>query len=69
MSCLLSLWQQLPGNLHVRLEKCRNWEPQAAQCDSGQLDYDMLLKWLRKLQFKVGQIEMQSSTAAQFYTV
>ena len=28
-----------------------------------------LLRWLQKLQFKMGQIEIQSSTASQFYNV
>lgn len=29
----------------------------------------ILLKWLNRLQFKIGQIETQSSHAAQFYSL
>ena len=33
------------------------------------LDSNVLLKWLKRLQFKLSQIEVQSSAATQFYTV
>lgn len=29
----------------------------------------ILLRWLQRLQFKMGQIELQSSTAVQFYSL
>ncbi|XP_043200424.1 protein unc-79 homolog, partial [Amphibalanus amphitrite] len=31
--------------------------------------HQLLLSWIQRLQFKMGQIELQSSAAAQFYTV
>jgi hypothetical protein len=49
---------------------CQNWEPKEAnKSDSAQVDSDVLLKWLKRLQFKLGQIEVQSSAATQFYSV
>jgi hypothetical protein len=29
----------------------------------------LLLKWVQRLQFKMAQIELQSSTATQFYPI
>ncbi|XP_038110172.1 protein unc-79 homolog isoform X9 [Culex quinquefasciatus] len=65
---LLPLWTpvlssntQLSGTLHVRLQNCRDAVPSEAS--------EALLKWLQHLQFKMGQIELQSSTATQFYSL
>ena len=37
--------------------------------DETSVDSMVLLHWLQRLQFKLGQIEVQSSQATQFYTV
>ena len=58
--------------MQVRLSMCQNWQPkeiQPAADESSSLDPGTLLVWLKKLQFKLGQIEVQSSQATQFYTV
>ena len=70
---------QLGGNLVVRLQQCVNQSPPppqpvgygAAPASSAALSLQsqLLLKWIRRLQFKLGQIEVQSSFATQFYTV
>ncbi|XP_074643701.1 protein unc-79 homolog [Tubulanus polymorphus] len=64
---LFTYHSQLPGHLQVRLQTCQNWEPPKESKDSN--SHTMLLKWLKRLQFKLGQIEVQSSAAIQFYTV
>ncbi|CAH1121159.1 unnamed protein product [Ceutorhynchus assimilis] len=80
---LLPLWTpvlssnqiQLPGHLLVRLQNCRNFSPTIYQevpnenRKIGHLNNPMLLKWLQRLQFKMGQIELQSSAATQFYSL
>ncbi|XP_030755941.1 protein unc-79 homolog [Sitophilus oryzae] len=72
---LLSSQVQLPGHLQVRLQNCRNFPPTIYQEISNEktklshLNNPMLLKWLQRLQFKMGQIELQSSTATQFYSL
>ncbi|PIK34598.1 hypothetical protein BSL78_28574 [Apostichopus japonicus] len=75
---LFPLWTQilfsyptkLQGNLQVRLQNCENWPPpNPAKGDVMSYHSTMLLKWLKRLQFKMGQIEIQSSAATQFYTV
>lgn len=60
---------QLPGHMQVRLQMCQNWEPRDVYANSSNYETDVLLKWLKRLQFKLGQIEVQSSAATQFYTV
>ncbi|KAF4533554.1 hypothetical protein B566_EDAN001039 [Ephemera danica] len=120
LSKLLPLWcpviythqQQLPGNLQVRLQACRNLAPETAASEGDEPDdtttsghqqttssngtqsplnqandskknpvnnqsnthttaaaNPFLLKWLQRLQFKMSQIELQSSAAAQFYAI
>uniref|UniRef100_T1KYI8 Uncharacterized protein n=1 Tax=Tetranychus urticae TaxID=32264 RepID=T1KYI8_TETUR len=61
---------QLSGHLKVRLQTCINWQPppQMRQDSVTNKSYPSpMLRWLQKLQFKMGQIENQSSTAIQFY--
>nr|AYV89233.1 unc-79-like protein [Tetranychus evansi] len=61
---------QLSGHLKVRLQTCINWQPppQMRQDSITNKSYPSpMLRWLQKLQFKMGQIENQSSTAIQFY--
>ncbi|KAJ8981492.1 hypothetical protein NQ317_007018 [Molorchus minor] len=79
---LLPLWTpvlcsnqiQLPGHLQMRLQNCRNFPPTSFQDAIPEknklinMHNPMLLKWLQRLQFKMGQIELQSSTATQFYS-
>lgn len=70
-SPILSCKTQLSGTLHVRLQNCRDCT--TAVVNSGDEQEhpvaEKLLKWLGRLQFKMGQIEVQSSTATQFYTI
>ena len=52
------------------MQMCQNWEPkEVSKRDSGPIDGEVLLRWLKRVQFKLGQIEVQSSAATQFYTV
>ncbi|KZC06519.1 Protein unc-79 like protein [Dufourea novaeangliae] len=81
LSKLLPLWSpilhshhvQLPGHLQVRLQNCRDFPPNkmAEHFTSSRRESNAtLLRWLHRLQFKMGQIEMQSSTATlQFYSI
>ncbi|XP_012272273.1 protein unc-79 homolog [Orussus abietinus] len=77
---LLPLWSpilfshhtQLPGHLQMRLQHCRNFPPGKIIENFGsnrRQDSLLLLRWLNRLQFKMGQIEMQSSTVTQFYSI
>ncbi|XP_076762513.1 UNC-79 domain-containing protein isoform X8 [Xylocopa sonorina] len=80
LSKLLPLWSpilyshhiQLPGHLQVRLQNCRDFPPNK-MCEhftsSRRESNATLLRWLHRLQFKMGQIEMQSSAATQFYSI
>ncbi|XP_076225876.1 UNC-79 domain-containing protein isoform X2 [Nomia melanderi] len=82
LSKLLPLWSpilyshhvQLPGHLQVRLQNCRDFPPSKMASESfvssKRESNATLLRWLHRLQFKMGQIEMQSSTATlQFYSI
>ncbi|XP_006613744.1 protein unc-79 homolog isoform X3 [Apis dorsata] len=80
LSKLLPLWSpilyshhvQLPGHLQVRLQNCRDFPPNKMSehfASSRRESNATLLRWLHRLQFKMGQIEMQSSTATQFYSI
>ena len=67
---VIVLFFQLQGPVQLRLQMCQNWEPkEASKRDSSAIDGEVLLRWLKRVQFKLGQIEVQSSTATQFYTV
>jgi len=65
---------QLPGHLQVRLQNCMNFtsdthlEVLPDKIKSNACN-PILLKWLQRLQFKMGHIELQSSTATQFYSL
>lgn len=68
----------MPGQLLVRLRACQDAPPPSVDrspCPSGSLGQPTsvalpsLSRWLHRLQFKMGQIEMQSSAAIQFYSV
>ena len=58
---------QLSDTLHVRLQNVRDYAPDYEEQQTHQAE--SLLKWLQRLQFKMGQIELQASTATQFYSI
>ncbi|XP_041469783.1 protein unc-79 homolog [Lytechinus variegatus] len=67
---LFSYPSKLPGSLQVRLQNCENFPPPSLmKGEVTSYHSTTLLKWLKRLQFKMGQIEIQSSAATQFYTV
>ncbi|XP_055852716.1 protein unc-79 homolog isoform X5 [Episyrphus balteatus] len=66
-SPVLSSQTQLSDTLHVRLQNVRDYAPDYEEQHTHHSD--ALLKWLQRLQFKMGQIELQSSTATQFYSI
>lgn len=75
---VLLLQTQLPAHLQVRLQACVEGyviNPGSTPggggiCEGLEIHLEgWLLRWLQKLQFKMGQIEIQSSTASQFYNV
>ncbi|XP_075145708.1 UNC-79 domain-containing protein isoform X6 [Haematobia irritans] len=74
LSKLLPLWSpvlsshtQLSDTLHVRLQNVRDYAPDYEEQQAH--NAEVLLKWLQRLQFKMGQIELQASTATQFYSI
>ncbi|XP_077992141.1 protein unc-79 homolog [Glandiceps talaboti] len=78
LSKLFPLWtpilytyhSQLPDIMHVRLQTVENYQPaDPTKCEVMSYRSQMMLKWLKRLQFKLGQIEIQSSYATQLYTV
>ncbi|XP_054270817.1 protein unc-79 homolog isoform X2 [Macrosteles quadrilineatus] len=79
LSKLLPIWSpvlfahyiQLPGHLQLRLQGCRNLPPvtQLGQPQAERIHNPQLLRWLQRLQFKMGQIELQSSAATHFYSI
>lgn len=66
-SPVLSSHSQLSSTLQQRLKAVRDFEQDLENPDVQQSE--ALLKYLQKLQFKMGQIELQSSTATQFYSI
>lgn len=66
-SPVLSSQSHLSNTLQQRLKCVRDMEPNIEEQDTPQSE--ALLKFLQKLQFKMGQIELQSSTATQFYSI
>lgn len=63
-------------HLQVRLQACvegfaiNTGTNPSGVCEGLEVHLEgWLLRWLQKLQFKMGQIEIQSSTASQFYNV
>ena len=60
---------QLPGHLHVRMQAVQNWEPPHPTKDHTSFNSYILLTWLKRIQFKLGQIEVQSSAATQIFVV
>lgn len=69
-SPILSCKSQLSGTLHVRLQNCRDCA--TTSMVPGEQEHhsaEKLMKLLHRMQFKMGQIEVQSSTATQFYSI
>lgn len=71
---LLPIWSpvfsscsQISGTSQMRLQACRDLNPLPSE--SEPFNADALLKWLHGLQFKMGQIELQTSTVTQFYSI
>ncbi|XP_050714372.1 protein unc-79 homolog isoform X4 [Eriocheir sinensis] len=62
---------KLPGQLAVRLQACQDAAPPDGfeAPSAASTPAPGLLRWLHRLQFKMGQIELQSSAATQFYSV
>lgn len=73
LSKLLPLWspllscKNLSSTLQVRLQNCRDIAPNPDEVDMK--SSEALLKFLQRLQFKIAQIELQSSQATQFYSL
>lgn len=66
---LYSYQGQLPSQLKVRLQACLDWLPPVQTREEATFVSSNFLKWLQRIQFKMGQIELQSSAATQFYSV
>ncbi|OQR74278.1 protein unc-79-like [Tropilaelaps mercedesae] len=66
---LYSYQGQIPNQLKVRLQACLDWVPPLQTREEAAFVSTTFLKWLQRLQFKMGQIELQSSTATQFYSL
>lgn len=61
---------QLPGQLLIRLQNCQHFPPPANVITPNNNSHNcILLKLLQRLQFKMGQIELQVSQGTQFYSV
>ncbi|GFT07465.1 protein unc-79 homolog [Nephila pilipes] len=66
---LYSFQGHLSGNLHLRLQACVSCCPPTRSKEETAAISTTFLRWLQRLQFKMGQIELQSSTATQFYSL
>ncbi len=55
----------LQGDQAKRAKQCLNYQPPAETQITS--DYNMLIKCLQRLQYKVAMIEQQSSNAAMLY--
>ena len=64
------LFLQLPDHIRVRLQNIQNSAPTAPHAGQDKTLNNNLLSWLQRLQFKMGQIELQASNATnQFFNV
>ncbi len=76
---LLPLWtpvfhayahrSQMPPHVRIRLQAVLDYRPADVGADEQTAGTQVLVRWLQKLQFKMGQIEMQASNVTQFFTV
>ena len=53
----------------MRLQYIHDSAPTKPGCRQDKAVSANLISWLQRLQFKMGQIELQASNATQFYTV
>ena len=60
---------QLPDHIRVRLQYIHDSAPAKPGSRQDKAVTANLICWLQRLQFKMGQIELQASNATQFYTV
>ncbi|CAH1714206.1 unnamed protein product [Aphis gossypii] len=81
---LIPMWKEvlftdknikLPGHMKLRLDTCIDFEPREpptmkprSDLSKSEVNLDTL-KWLQTLQFKMAQIELQSSQVNEFYNV
>ncbi|XP_052267084.1 protein unc-79 homolog [Dreissena polymorpha] len=67
---LYAYHNQLPGHLQVRLQSVQNWQPPVPSTEQTCINSHILLTWLKRIQIRLGQIEVQCSSAAtQFYSI
>lgn len=68
---LFAYQTQLPDHVRVRLQAIMDLKPAetGAHDDQATSNNAVLVRWLQRLQFKMGQIEMQASNVQQFFTV
>jgi hypothetical protein len=60
---------QLPRHLYLRLQISRNiFNSKNYNINDGEFNL-LLLQWLRRLEFKMGVIEAQSSNTTLFYSI
>ncbi|WAR19666.1 UNC79-like protein [Mya arenaria] len=64
-SILYAYHQQLPGHLQVRLQTVQNWQPPAPSSEQTCINSNILLTWLKRIQFRLGQIEYLLLSNAQ----
>ena len=61
---------QIPDHVRVRLQAIQDYKPpEDGSIDQVSNSNVFLQKWLQRMQFKMGQIEMQASNVTQFFTV
>ncbi|XP_063244249.1 protein unc-79 homolog [Bacillus rossius redtenbacheri] len=62
---------QLPRHLQIRLQTCLDFAPVAPATSHQQhgTANTVLMRWLQRLQFKMAQMEMQSSSPTQFLVI
>ena len=57
-------------HVKVRLQAIQDYKPpDVAETRTKPANNEFLLKWLQRMQFKMGQIELQASNVTQFFTV
>ncbi|CAB4070121.1 UNC79 [Lepeophtheirus salmonis] len=67
---LFAYQSTLPDHVRVRLQAIQDYKPQShGDLEEESTHNEILKKWLQRLQFKMGQIEMQASHVTQFFTV
>lgn len=59
------MYFQLPINILVRIQSLDNWQPSKKKT----VNKAILLDWIKKTQFRLAQIEIQSSRAVNFVTI